>query len=106
VQALQRKTEMQRATPQPVMQTTCPACGAKAASNENFCRKDGTRMQLGKACLGCQAPGGNDDIFCWQCGLKHGEQPPEPAAVIPEEDRIKEIKRKAIDLGLLQETSV
>lgn len=62
---------------------------------------------LGKRCLACGAPGDQTDSFCWQCGLKCGERPAErPAEEAPKEDVLVALKRKALDLGLLKETSV
>lgn len=86
---------------------TCPQCGSKQLPTDTFCRRDGTRLSLGKQCLGCGAPGNPEDIHCWQCGLKHGEKPPEtPVEEIPKEDRLVELKKKAVELGLLKETVV
>lgn len=110
-QNLVQKAEAQRATRQaePVieLQNTCIACGAKAPATETFCRHDGSRLRLGKQCLGCGSPGKTEDNFCWSCGLEHGTKPPEiEQEQGPAEDPIVRIKREAVALGLLRETSV
>jgi hypothetical protein len=108
VKALAQKAEVQRAAPPPPqLQNTCPTCGARAAATDRFCRLDGSLMRLGKQCMGCGAPGQNDDKFCWQCGLGHGTKPPETAAEeAPKEDALIRIRREAEKLGLLRETTV
>lgn len=63
-------------------------------------------MQLGKQCLGCESPGASEDVHCWQCGLKHGERPAPPLPPMPEAEHLAAIRKKALDLGLLKETSV
>ena len=94
---------------------TCPKCGAHAKPTDSFCRRDGTRLMVGKSCLGCQAPLDGDDLFCWACGLKAGAKPPESASPIPVElnqpenprvDRLELLRAKARELGLIKETVV
>lgn len=38
------------------------------------CRKDGTKLLLGKTCLDCSSVGEPTDQFCWRCGQKFGEK--------------------------------
>ena len=85
---------------------TCPKCGAQQKPTDTFCRADGTRLGLGKQCLGCGAPGDPDDKFCWNCALEHGSKPPEPQAESPAEDPLIRIRRQAVEKGLLKETVV
>lgn len=89
----------------PEVHNTCPKCGAKAKATDQFCRKDGTRLALGKQCLGCGAPGDPDDAYCWNCALKHGEKPQEKLE-IPEEDPLVRVLREVKEQGLLKETAV
>lgn len=58
------------------LKNTCPKCGASAKATDTFCRRDGERLLQGKQCLKCRAPQNPEDQFCWQCGLKAGEQAP------------------------------
>lgn len=85
---------------------TCPTCGTHARPTDTFCRKDGARLAMGKQCLGCGAAEEPDDVHCWNCGLKAGTKPPEPAAEAPQEDPLTRIRRQAQELGLLKETTV
>ena len=93
----------------PEINNTCPQCGAHALATDSFCRKDGTRLVMGKQCLGCGAPEESADEFCWQCGLKAGEKPappPPPMAAEEVQDRIEAIRELARKKGLLKETLV
>lgn len=97
--------------PETELHNTCPTCGAVAKPTDTFCRKDGSRLLMGKQCLGCGAPAEPDDAHCWQCGLKCGEKPPEPALELPvvemsEKERLDALRQKARELGLLKETVV
>jgi hypothetical protein len=53
-----------------VLHNTCPKCMTRAKATDQFCRKDGTRLCLGKPCPRCEAPANEPDEFCWQCGWK------------------------------------
>lgn len=57
---------------------TCPKCGTRAKATDSFCRKDGTKLCLGKPCVRCEAPCEEADVHCWQCGWKLSDQPPPP----------------------------
>lgn len=98
--------------PETELHNICPQCGFVAKPTDTFCRKDGTRLLMGKQCLQCGAPSEPDDVHCWQCGLKIGEKPPappvdeSPAPEMSERDRLLALREKAKELGLLKETVV
>lgn len=52
-----------------MQQKMCPRCQRKAPMTESFCREDGTQLVVGVACKRCNAPMGQNDKFCWQCGV-------------------------------------
>jgi len=58
------------------LKNTCPKCKAVAKATDKFCRKDGTRLCLGKPCERCAAPCEEQDSHCWACGWKLGEAVP------------------------------
>lgn len=45
----------------------CPKCKLKASSDQNFCKKDGTKLSSLR-CPECGTPGDQDDNFCGYCG--------------------------------------
>ena len=90
----------------PAMESTCPACGVKGKATDAFCRKDGTRMVIGKQCSDCGSPVQNEDIFCWACGIKIGERRQIVESTEPVEDPVVRARKKAIEQGLLRETTV
>lgn len=112
---------------------TCPKCHTRAKATDQFCRKDGTRLCLGKPCVRCEAPCEEEDAFCWQCGWNLAEamparettietQPQEPALALPPvnghetesapssqpaEDAIVRLRRIAQERGLYpRETTI
>jgi len=48
----------------------CPQCKTVASSDDDFCRKCGTRLPRRRACPTCGAPVKADDAFCRKCGTK------------------------------------
>ena len=61
------------------LHNSCPKCHARAKPTDQFCRKDGTRLCLGKPCPRCEAPCEEPDVFCWGCGWKLDEAVPKEA---------------------------
>jgi hypothetical protein len=61
---------------------SCPKCKTRAKPTDQFCRKDGTRLCIGKPCPRCEAPCEEEDAHCWQCGWKLSDQPPVQETVI------------------------
>lgn len=51
----------------PAREETCPSCGASIRSDDDFCRKCGTRLGSG-VCGSCGAELLADDGFCRKCG--------------------------------------
>jgi hypothetical protein len=45
----------------------CPKCKERKGSDENFCRKDGTRLSSLR-CPECGTPGDAEDNYCGYCG--------------------------------------
>lgn len=45
----------------------CPKCKLKAASDQNFCKKDGTKLSSLR-CPECGTPGDQEDNYCGYCG--------------------------------------
>lgn len=58
------------------VKNTCPKCKTVAGPSDVFCRKDGTKLCLGKPCERCSAPCDEPDVHCWACGWKLGETLP------------------------------
>jgi hypothetical protein len=89
------------------VENKCPKCGSNARPTDTFCRRDGSRLVLGKQCVRCEAPQNSDDQFCFQCGWKCGEPMLEkPAEEEAQEDPLVRARRMAVDAGLLKETLV
>jgi hypothetical protein len=118
------------------LHNTCPKCRARAKPTDVFCRKDGTRLCMGKPCPRCEAPCEESDAFCWQCSWKLGDPMPtmpEQIEVSPElaeslreqmrsqpgsleavsasgsqpaEDPIVRLRRKAQEQGLLPRETI
>ena len=65
------------------LHNTCPKCLTRAKATDQFCRKDGTKLCLGKPCPRCEAPANEPDEFCWQCGWKLADPMPQSTAVDP-----------------------
>src|ERR1700675_4027158 len=61
------------------LHNSCPKCHTRAKTTDQFCRKDGTRLCLGKPCPRCEAPCEEPDVFCWGCGWKLDETVPKEA---------------------------
>jgi hypothetical protein len=64
---------------------TCPKCKIRAKATDQFCRKDGTKLCLGRPCNRCEAPCEEADDFCWACGWNLGDTFQEPTDVSPAE---------------------
>lgn len=58
------------------VKNTCPKCKTVAKPTDVYCRKDGTKLCLGKPCERCSAPCEEQDAHCWACAWKLGETPP------------------------------
>lgn len=58
------------------LHNTCPKCHTRAKPTDQFCRRDGAKLCLGKPCERCGAPCDEPDAFCNQCGWKLGEAVP------------------------------
>jgi hypothetical protein len=65
------------------LHNTCPKCHARAKPTDQFCRKDGTRLCLGKPCPRCEAPCEEPDAFCWNCAWKLDEPVPKEQMQVP-----------------------
>jgi len=89
-------------TPPTELYNTCPKCKERAKPTDQFCRKDGTRLTLGRACERCASPCEEGDNHCWQCGWKLGDPLPvvetEIAALPPEEVK-RRLREKLIEKG-------
>jgi hypothetical protein len=108
------------------LHNTCPQCKSTYRSTDQFCRKDGTKLCLGKPCERCASPCEEADSFCWACGWKIGEKLPVLETTIesrssngnreqelrnflaaqdktlPADERIAALRAKAQELGLLK----
>jgi hypothetical protein len=69
--------------PESEVHNTCPKCLLRAKATDQFCRKDGTKLCLGKPCPRCAAPANEPDAFCWQCGWKLADPYQAPPPDIP-----------------------
>ena len=67
--------------PESELHNTCPQCHTRAKPTDQFCRKDGTRLCIGKPCPRCEAPCDEPDVHCWGCGWKLDQ--PVPKEQIP-----------------------
>jgi hypothetical protein len=105
---------------------TCPKCKTRAASTDQFCRKDGTKLCLGRPCERCDSPCEESDAFCWGCGWKLGDplpivdteimpmssSDPSNSATVSEAptlttaDIILKLRAKMAEKGLLKETII
>lgn len=65
------------------VKNTCPKCKAVYKETDAFCRKDGTKLCVGKPCNRCAAPCEESDEYCFACGWKLSETPPPPPAPEP-----------------------
>ena len=87
------------------LHNTCPKCKERAKITDQFCRKDGTRLCMGKPCERCAAPCEEEDFHCWQCGWKLGDPMPVMETEIhsnghrPVEDIKRELRQKMIEKG-------
>ena len=113
------------------LHNSCPKCHTRAKPTDQFCRKDGTRLCLGKPCPRCEAPCEEPDAHCWQCGWRLADPLPEQPTMellTPQsqpsretqsgeievsssptttaEDPIVRLRRTAREQGLLRETQV
>lgn len=66
----------------------CPKCKKKYPKEENFCRRDGAKLDLGTLCQRCGESTNAPDGFCWRCGqnLKEGmatESTSTPITTVP-----------------------
>lgn len=69
--------------PEIEIHNTCPKCHTRAKTTDQFCRKDGTRLCLGKPCVRCESPCDEQDEFCWQCGWKLADPLPMQETTLP-----------------------
>jgi hypothetical protein len=58
------------------LRNACPKCHAIYKATDVYCRKDGTKLCIGKSCPRCFAPAEELDAFCWQCSWNLAEIPP------------------------------
>ncbi len=106
-ETVQNLPQLPEPEPVPLMElhNTCPKCGAVSKPTDQFCRKDGTRLVMGRPCERCEAPCEETDAFCWQCGWKLGDKLPVQETVIPPNgvpsvDRITAIVKAAKERGI------
>jgi hypothetical protein len=69
------------AQPESELHNTCPKCHTRAKPTDQFCRRDGTRLCLGKPCPRCETPCDEPDEFCWGCGWKLSDPLPEQPSI-------------------------
>jgi hypothetical protein len=65
------------------VKNSCPKCKTVHKATDVYCRKDGTKLCVGKPCERCGVPCEEADAFCWGCGWKLGETVPPPPQPSP-----------------------